>query len=131
MLWIDDFDFVGRLDIGRRHRASAFFLKRQNRVVTVVQLDNHAFEIQKQVNDVFLHAFQRGILMHHPSDRHFGWRVARHRRQQHATKRVAKRVAVATLKRLHHNASAGWTGGLNLNVARFQKSSTLHTRPLQ
>ncbi len=100
---VDDLDIVGQLDIGCRHNAFAFLAQRDRDFVAVVQLEDHTLQIQQQVDYVFLHAIDGGVLMDHPSDRDFGRGITDHRRQQHATQGVTERMAIATLERLHHD----------------------------
>jgi hypothetical protein len=107
VLGVDDLDVVRRLDVGRRDRALAFLAQHQRDFVAVVQPEDHALEVQHDVDDVFLHAVDGRVLVQHAGDRHFGRRIAHHRRQQHAAQRVAQRVAVAALERLER-ALARW-----------------------
>ena len=130
MLGIDDLDVVIRLDVGRRHRALAGLGELQQDVVAVVELQHHALEVQQHVDDVLLHAVERRILVQHAGDLDFGRRVAGHRRQQHAPKRVAQRVAVAPLERLHHHLGVERRRALHIDDARFQESVALHAESL-
>src|SRR5204863_835616 len=57
-------------------------------------------------------------------------RVTGHRRQKNAAKRVAKRVAVATLERLHHHLGVERRRALHVDNARFQESVALHAESL-
>ncbi|MNY16694.1 hypothetical protein D3C86_1499760 [compost metagenome] len=100
---VDDLDVVRQLDIGSRDHAFAILAQRHRDFVAVVQLEYHALQVEEQVDDVFLHAIDGGILVDHPSDRDFGRGIADHRRQQHATQGVTERMAVAALERLHHD----------------------------
>jgi hypothetical protein len=57
----------------------------------------------------------------HAGDRHFGRRIAHHRRQQHAAQRVAQRVAVAALERLERDLGTVAAQRLDLDGFGFQQ----------
>jgi hypothetical protein len=73
------------VDVAGRHRARALLRQTQLGAVARVHLESDLLEVQQDVDHVFLHAFDRGVLMQHAFDLHFGDRRARHGRQQHAT----------------------------------------------
>jgi len=100
LIRVDDLDVVWGLDVTSAHRAFALLAQHERDLVTVVQAEHHALEVQHDVNHVFLNAVHGGILVEHAGDRHLGRRVAHHRRQQHATQRVAQGMAVSPLERL-------------------------------
>ena len=50
------FYIVMHLDVSRSHSAFAFFTQAQGHFVTIVQFEHHAFEVQQNVDHVFLHA---------------------------------------------------------------------------
>ena len=126
---IDDLDVVVRLDVGGRDGAFARLGEAQHDVVAVVQLQHHALQVQQDVDDVFLHAVERRVLVQHAGDLHLGRRVAGHRRQQHAAKRVAERVAVAALERLHHDLGVERRRRLHIDDAGLQQNVALHAVP--
>jgi hypothetical protein len=119
------------MDVTRGDRAGALLRETQLGAVTRVHLECHLLEVQQDVDDVFLHAFDGGVLVQHALDLHFGDRGARHRRQQHATQRVAERVAEATLERLDDDARLARGRGLHLDDSGLQKFAdcTLHSIP--
>ena len=123
MTWsgIDDLDVVRRLDVAGRDRAFAFLAQHQRDFVTVVQAEDDALQVQHDVNDVFLDAVDGRVLVQHAGDRHFGRRIAHHRRQQHATQRVAERVAVAALERLERDLGAVAAERLDVDGFGFEK----------
>ena len=98
---IDHLDVVVGLDVGGRDRTFALF-QGQHRWSRLCSSDD-TLEVQQDVDHVFLHAVERRVLMQHAGDLDFGRREAGHRGQQHATQRIAERVAVAALERLHHD----------------------------
>jgi hypothetical protein len=63
----------------------------------------------------------------HAGDLHLGRRVADHRRQQHAAQRVAERVAVAALERLHRDLGAVAAERLDVDGLGLQQIG-LHER---
>ena len=65
-------------------------------------------------------AVERGVLVKHPFDRHFGRRVAGKRRQEDAPKRIPQRVTETALERLHHHLGVHWRQTLYVNDSRFQ-----------
>ena len=101
--------------------AFAFLAQDQRDFVAVVQAEHHALQVQHDVDDVFLHAVDRRVLVQHAGDRHFGRRVADHRRQQHAAQRVAERVAVAALERLERDLGAVAAERLDVDGFGFQQ----------
>ena len=98
---IDHFALVREFDIAGRDNAFAFLAQGNRDFVAVVQLENDALQVQQQVDHIFLHAVERRIFVHDAGDRHFGRRIANHRRQQHAPKRVTQGVAITAFERLH------------------------------
>jgi hypothetical protein len=92
----------------------------------VVQTEDHAFQVQKNVDDVFAHVVERRILMHYAGDLHLGRSMARHGGEQYAAQRVAERVAIAPLERLHGHASVIGRQVLDVDDTRLQKSRLRH-----
>ena len=103
MIGIDDFNIVHRLNISRGHNALTRLLQRQNGFVAIMQPQHDAFQVQQNVNHVLLDAINGGVFVQYAEDLDLRRGVARHRGQQRATQRIAKRMAVATLERLHRN----------------------------
>ena len=120
-LRVHDFDVVVRVDVAGRDRARALLRQAQLGAVTRVHLERDLLEVQQDVDHVFLHAFDGGVLMQHAFDLDLGDRRARHGRQQHATQRVAERVAEATLERLDDDARLARSRGLHLDDTGLQK----------
>ena len=120
-LRVHDFDVVVRVDVASRHRARALLRQAQLRAVARVHLEGDLLQVEQDVDDVFLHAFDGGVLMEHAFDFHFSDGSARHGRQQYATQRVAERVAEATLERFDHDAGLARSRGLHLDDTWLQK----------
>ena len=97
-----------------------FLAERQRGLVVAVHADGDVLEVQQNLDDVFLQAFERGVLVQHAVDFDFDDRAAGDRRQQHATQRVAERVAEATLHRLDHDLRAIGADAFDVNAARTQ-----------
>ena len=123
---IDDLDVVRGLDVGRRHQALGLFLEREDGLGAVMQPEHHALQVEEDVDHVLAHAVQRRVLVHHACDLHLGRGVAGHRGEQHAPQRVAERVAVAALERLHNDLGVKRRRALHVDDARFQESIALH-----
>ena len=66
----------------------------------VVEFEHHALEVQQDVDHVFLHAIDGRVLVQNAGDGDLSGGVTDHGGQQHAPKRVAQRMAIATLERL-------------------------------
>src|SRR6185436_5270675 len=109
-----------------RDRALALLLQRQDRFVAVVQAEHYAFQVEQDVDDVLAHAIERRVLVHHVRDLHFGRRVTRHRREQHAAQGVAQRVAVAALEWLHRHLGVRRGQVLHIDDARLEESGLGH-----
>jgi hypothetical protein len=112
-------------------RARALLDEAQLGLVARVHADRDLLEVQQHVHDVFLHALDRGVLVQHAVDLDLGDRRPGQRRQQHATKRVAERVAEAPLERFDDDARMTRTLRGHLHDARLQKLSdgSLHKAP--
>ena len=108
---------------------SPVFASFSRHVVAVVELQHDALQVEQDVDDVLLHAVERRVLVQHAGDPDLGRRVARHRRQQHAPQRVAQRMAVPALERLHHHLGVERRAGLHVDDARFQQDIALHAGP--
>jgi hypothetical protein len=111
---VDQFHVMRQVDVRCQHRAFAVLFQGQRDGITVVHLEHDTFQVQQQVDHVFLDAVERRVLVHDAGDRHFGRRIAHHRRQQYATQGIAQRVAITTFERLHHDF--GVTGAERLNI---------------
>src|SRR5450830_268995 len=119
---VDQLDVVRQVDVRCQDGAFAFLLQGQGDCIAVVDLEDHALEVQQQVDDVFLHTVQRRVLVHDAGDRHFGGRVADHRRQQDAAQRVTQGVTIATLERLHHDFGVTGAQGFDVDDTWLQQT---------
>ncbi len=120
MVRIDDLDRVIDLDVGRRDDALALLAERERGLVVAVHADGDVLEVQQNLDDVFLQAFERGVLVQHAVDFDLDDRAARNGRQQHAPQRVAERMAEAALERLDHDLGAVGADTLDVDAARTQ-----------
>ncbi len=111
------------LDVAGADRARALLDEPQLRLVARVHAHRHLLEVQQHVDDVLLHALDRGVLVQHAVDLDLGDRRARQRRQQHAPQRVAERVAEAALERLDDDARVPGALLGHLDDAGLQKLS--------
>ncbi len=120
-----------RFDVSRGHHAFALLLEIQHSLVAVVQFQHDALEVEQDVDDVFLHAVDRGVLVQHAVDLDFGRREAGHRGQQHPAQRVAQRMAIAALERLHRHFRMERRDGLHIDDSRLQKAALHKGDPLR
>ena len=58
MIRIDQLNIVREVDIGREDSTFTFFFQGQCDFIAIVQLEDHALEVQQDVNDVFLHTIE-------------------------------------------------------------------------
>ena len=100
MIRVHDLHVVGCLDIACSYDAIAVFSKAERDFVTVMQLEHNAFEIQQDVDHIFLNTINRGILVEHACDRHFCRCITHHGREQNAPNGIAQRVPISALERL-------------------------------
>ena len=121
VLRVDDFNVVRCLDVGRSDRAFAVFAQAQSHFVAVVQFEDHALEVQQNVDDIFLHAINGGVLVNNTSDGDFSGGITDHGRQQDTAQRIAQRVAIATLEGLQSDLGAVRAELFNLDSFRFQQ----------
>jgi hypothetical protein len=118
---VDDLDVMWGLDVAGRDRALAFLAQHQRDFVAVVQPEGHALQVEHDVDDVFLHAIDRRVLVQHAGDCDFSRCVTHHRRQQHAAQRVAQRVAVAAFERLERGFGTVAADRLDIDGFGFQQ----------
>ena len=91
---IDDFDIVIQLNIGSGNYARALLSQSQGHFVTAVQLDSQTFQVEQDLDDIFLHTFDRGVLVEYAVDLGLDYCTARHGGQQDATQRVAQGLSL-------------------------------------
>jgi hypothetical protein len=91
------------------------------RLFTRVQTDRDLLQVQQNVDDVFLHAFDARVLVQHAVDLSFGDCTTGHGRQQHAPERVAERVTEATLERFDNDLRLLGGGRGYFDDARLQE----------
>jgi hypothetical protein len=111
-------DVVVGLDVAGADRARALLRQAQLGLVTRVEAQRDQLQVEQDVDDVFLHAFDAGVFVQHAVDFDFRDGTARHRGQQHAPQRVAERVAEAPLERFDRD----------LGVTRRRRGHLHHAR---
>ena len=126
VIGVDDFNVVRQLDIGGQHNAGALLAQHQRDVFTIVQLENHALQIQKDVDDVFAHTGNGGVLVYNTGHLHFGGGVTGHGRQQDTAQGVTQRMAVTAFEGFHDNLGAILAQGFDFDGAGFQKTLRRH-----
>ncbi len=65
MLRINHLDIVIQHDVGRRHGPWAFLADPERCLIAPVHTHRQGFEIKQYLNNIFLHAFDRRILVQH------------------------------------------------------------------
>jgi hypothetical protein len=99
----------------------AILAQAQCHFITVVQLEDHTLQIQQDVDNIFLNAIDRRVLVQHASDRDFGRSETRHGRQNTRRSALPKRVAVATLKGLQSHLGTVGAELFNTDGFGFQQ----------
>ena len=107
MIRVANFDVVIRLDIISRNGAFAIFAQREFRFVLAVHNQGDAFEIEENLDHVFLHPFNRRILVEYAVDLYFGDRATRHGREQNTAQGITQGVTEASLQGLQGDLGAG------------------------
>ncbi len=125
---VDDLNIVIQLNIGSSHNTRALLSQGQRHFITTVQLDGQTFQVQQDLDYIFLHTFDRRVLVEYAVDLGLDHCAARHGGQQDATQRVAQGVTKTTLERLERDLGAGLTDHLHIDVAGGQELiyRTLH-----
>ena len=121
MVRVDDLDVMRSLDVGCRDWAFTFLAQHQGHFFTVVETEHHTLQVEHDVDDVFLDAINGRILVKHTSDRHFGWGIADHRRQQYAAQSIAEGVAVTAFERLQRYLGAMTAERLHIDGLGFEQ----------
>jgi len=118
---VDDFHVVRCLDVGGSHLAFTVLAQAQRDFVTVVQLEHNALEVQQNVDHIFLHAIDGGVLVQHASNRDFRDGIADHGGQQHTTQGIAQGVTIAALERLQRDFGTVVADLLDVDGFGFQQ----------
>ena len=108
-------------DVAGAHGPRALLRELELGLFARVHLDRDRLQVQQNVDDVLLHAFDARVLVQHALDLGLDDRGAGHRRKQHAPQRIAERVTEAALERLDRDARAIGTERLNLDGPRPQE----------
>jgi hypothetical protein len=112
---------VVALDVAGTHRAGTLLRQAQLRLLAGVEARRDLLQVQQDVDDVFLHTLDAGVLVQHALDLRLGDRATGHRGVQHAPQRVAERVAEASLERLDDDARMARGGRRHFHDARLQE----------
>ena len=121
MLRVDDFNIVIGGDITGCDRARTLAVQNQFHAITGMHADRHTLEVEQDLDHVFLHAGNAGVVVEHAFDLGFNDGSTRHARQQHAAQGIAERVPEASLQGLDDDAGAIAGFRLDPNAARLQK----------
>ena len=118
---VHDFNIVITGDVAGCHRTGPFLGQRQLPMVARVHADGDIFEIQQNLNHVFLHTLDAGVLVQHTLDLGFDNGRTRHAGKQHSTQRIAQRVTKATLEGFNNNPRPRRALRLDVDTAGLQK----------
>ena len=121
MIRVRNLNILVELEITCRYLAGTFLAEGDDGFILIVQNDSDTFQVQQDIDDIFLHAFHGAVFVQHTIDLHFGDRTSRHGRQQNASQRIAQRMSETTLQRLQGDSRPGRAYFLNVDVARGQK----------
>ena len=118
MVRINDFDFVVELNVGSGDNARAFLGKVQGYLVATVHVDRQPFQVEQDLNDIFLDAFDCAVLMQNAIDFGLYHGAAGHGREQNATQRIAQGMTETTLQRLKSDLGARGRSFLYVDMTR-------------
>ena len=108
-------------DVARGHGARALLVQAHFGDIAGVHADGHGLQVQQNVDDVFLHALDGGVLVQHAFDLDLGDGGSRQGGQQHAAQGIAQRMTEAAFERFDHDTRMARRHGLNLDDPRLQK----------
>src|SRR5690606_41005540 len=97
---IDDLHIVIQLDIASGDRALTLLGQGQGNLVATMHLDCQTLEVQQDLDDIFLDAFNGAVLMQNAIDFRLYHGTTGHGREQNAPQRIAQGMTEATLQRL-------------------------------
>ncbi len=103
VLRVGNLDVMIQLDITGCHNARALLAERELGIVPTVHFYGNAFEIQKNLNDVFLDTLNGAVLVQDTVNLRFSHGAARHRRQENPAQCTAQSMAKAPFQRLKRN----------------------------
>ena len=116
---VDDFDIMRHFDVRSTHNAFTRLADLQHNLITAVQLEHNALQIEEQVNHIFLHTVDGRVFVDNAIDLDFGRCIAIHRRQQDTTQGITQRMTITTLERLHNHLGVNRRDGLDIDTARL------------
>ena len=111
---IEDRHVVRKIKVGSGDDAFAVLAEHHSDFLALFELEDDAFQIEKDVDHVFENAVDLGILMNDAGDLRFRGGKADHGGKKNAAQSIAERVAVAAFKRLERDD--GTIGVLRINV---------------
>ncbi len=103
-----------QIKVGRCHNTLAFTTQRYGDFITVLEFENHALDVKKNVNNVFLNTVNLAVFVNNTGNLSFSRSKADHGAEKNTAKRVAKRMGVTGFKRFHR-----YGGGIRIAVNSF------------
>ena len=108
-------------DVAGRDGSRSLLVQAHFGHVARMHADGHRFEIQQNVDDVFLNALDGGVFVQHAFDLDLCDRGARQRGQQHPAQRIAQGVTEAAFERFDHDTRMARRHGLYLDDPGLQE----------
>ena len=128
MFRIENLDIVRQIEVCSSDDAFAFFAKCDRNFVTIFKFKDDAFDIQKNVNHVFLNSVNLAVFMNNTCNLSFCRSKTDHGAQKNTAQRIAKSVRITGFKRFHR-----YGGGIRIafcsfyfNAARLKESIYRH-----
>src|SRR5690606_24112552 len=132
VIGIDDLHIVIQLDIASGDRALTLLGQGQGNLVATMHLYCQTLEVQQDLDDIFLDAFNGAVLMQNAIDFRLYHGTTGHRREQSEPQRTAQGMPEATLTRPKSDLGARGRGFLNVDLTWSKKlgNRSLHERHL-
>jgi hypothetical protein len=114
---INDLHIMTQRDIARGDHSRPLLAQGEAGLVLAMHADCQTFQVQQDVDHVFLHALDGCVFVQYALDRGLHYGAAGNRRQQNSTQRVSQGMAKAALQRLKHHLGVSRPGGLHIDKA--------------
>src|SRR5690606_33779354 len=123
------FHIVVELNVASGNHARTLLVQTQGCTVLALQDDGNALQVQKDLDDIFLNAFNAAVLVQYTVDLGFDDGAARHGGEQDSTQGIAQGVTKAALERLQHDLGTGRAGFCHIDMTGGKKFvySSLHS----
>ena len=128
MIGIQHHDVMRQVEVGRRHNGIALLAENQRNFLTAFKLEDHALQIEEDVDGIFHHAFNLGVFVHDTRDLSLGRGIAHHGGEENAAERIAQGVTIAALERFErdHGTVRILLIKRDINVVRLEQFCIKH-----